>query len=205
MILRDGLKVVTDAYERVNLLNSFFSSSFSCSFSNDILPNSQGVTCAIEPLATINLSKSEVLHALKNLDPNKACGPDNLPGRLLKEAAELIAPSLCQLFNISLSLGHFPTIWKRANVAPIFKKDDPSLPSNYRPISLLCILSKVFERCVSYHCQHHLLQFICDFQHGFRKGRSTEESQLLEVYHDILDSLARGKEGSTRIFHKDPF
>ncbi|CAB4039899.1 Hypothetical predicted protein, partial [Paramuricea clavata] len=148
------------------------------------------VTCAIEPLATINLSESEVLHALKNLDPSKACGPDNIPGRLLKEAAEVIAPSLCRLFNMSLSLGHFPTTWKRANVTPIFKKDDPSLPSNYRPISLLCILSKVFERCVSYHCQHHLSQFIYDFQHGFRKGRSTE-SQLLEVYHDILDSLAR--------------
>jgi hypothetical protein len=94
---------------------------------------------------------------------------------------------------MSLSLGHFPTTWKRANVTPIFKKDDPSLPSSYRPISLLCILSKVFERCVSYHCQHHLSQFISDFQHDFRKGRSTE-SQLLEVYHDILDSLAPGKE-----------
>ena len=69
--------------------------------------------------------------------------PDGIPARILKELANEIAPSLCKLFNQSLSLGVVATKWKFANVTPVYKKDDPTLVCNYRPISLLCILSKV--------------------------------------------------------------
>ena len=88
----------------------------------------------------------------------------------------------------------FPAAWKRANITPIFKQEDPSLPSNYRPISLLCITSKIFERYVSVNrCYNHLSQFLSESQHGFLKGLSTE-TQLLETYHYILHSIANGKE-----------
>ena len=97
------------------------------------------------------------------------------------------------LFNLSLTLGVFPAAWKRANITPIFNQEDPSLLSNYRPISLLCITSKIFERCVFNHCYNHLSQFLSESQHGFVKGRSTE-TQLLGTYHYILHSLAKGKE-----------
>ena len=100
------------------------------------------------------------------------------------------------LFNLSLTLGVFPAAWKRANITPIFNQEDPSLPSNYRPISLLCITSKIFERCVFNHCYNHLSQFLSESQHGFVKDRSTE-TQLLETYtieNYILHSLAKGKE-----------
>ena len=130
--------------------------------------------------------------ALKNLDPKKACGPDGIPGMLLKTTAREIAPSPCRLFNMSLSLGSVPASWKRANVTPVFKKDNPSLAMNDRPISLLCTVSKVLERFVYNHCCPHLTPLLYHLQHGFLKGRSTV-TQLLEVYHDILDSLASGK------------
>ena len=52
-----------------------------------------------------------------------------IPNRLLKNVADEIAPSLCYVFNLSLSLGVFPTNWKFANIAPVFKTDDPTLPS----------------------------------------------------------------------------
>ena len=94
---------------------------------------------------------------------------------------------------MSLELGSVPGNWKMANITPVFKQDDSSLVQNYRPISLLCTVSKVLERCVFNHCYPHLIQFIYHLQHGFLKGRSTE-TQLLEVYHDILASLACGKE-----------
>ena len=105
----------------------------------------------------------------------------------------MITPSLTRLFNISLSLGVVPTKWKRANITPVFKKDDPTLSCNYRPISLLCVLSKVLERCVHGHSYHHLAPLMYKMQHGFMRGKSTT-TQLLEVYHNILENVAGGKE-----------
>ena len=107
--------------------------------------------------------------------------------------ANEIAPSLCRLFNQSLSLGVVPSKRKFANVSPVYKKEDPTLVCNYRPISLLCVLSKVMERCVFNHCYHHLSPCLYHLQHGFLRERSTV-TQLLEVYHNILNFVASGKE-----------
>ena len=86
-----------------------------------------------------------------------------------------------------------PANWKLANIAAVYKKDDLTLPCNYRPISLLSTISKVLERCVFNHCFQHLGPTFTHLQHGFLKGRSTT-TQLLEVYHHILDSVAGGTE-----------
>ena len=134
-ILRNDRKVVTNVYERANLLSTWFSSVFIPPLNNSP-PNVQPYNG--QSLANIHLTDCEVAQALENLDPNKACGPDNIPGRILKETARGIAPSLCRLFNLSLTLGVFPAAWKRANITPTFKQEDSSLPSNYRPISLYC-------------------------------------------------------------------
>ena len=91
----------------------------------------------------------EVMERLSELDTTKACGPDKIPARLLKECSEQIAPSLCSLFNHSLSIGQIPREWKSADVTPIHKKDSKEDAKNYRPISLLPIVSKVLERCVA--------------------------------------------------------
>jgi hypothetical protein len=97
--------------------------------------------------------------------------------------ANIIAPSLCHIYNLSLSQGVVPACWKLANVTPVFKKDDPTPASNYRPISLLSIISKTFDLSPRFY---HL-------QHGFLRGKSTV-TQLLHVYQEILDHLAGGKE-----------
>ena len=76
---------------------------------------------------------------------------------------------------------------------PCTQKDDPTLPDNYRPISLLCVLSKVFERCILNHCLPHLSDILSNMQYGFQRGRSTG-TQLLQVYHHNLSNLAQGKE-----------
>ena len=97
-------------------------------------------------LSSIQLSEIEVVGVLRNLNSRKASGPDNIPNRLLIELADVIAPSLCEIFNMSLDLGVVLLIWKMANITPVFKREDPTLAMNYRPISLLCTLSKVLER-----------------------------------------------------------
>ena len=85
---------------------------------------------------------------LEALDVTKATGPDKIPAKLLKETASVIAPSLCKLLNKSLSTGSFPQNWKEANVVPVFKKDEVECTENYRPSSLLSLVTKVLERCV---------------------------------------------------------
>ena len=155
--------------------------------------NTESTSSTSTQLTEIQLTISEVVKILKGLDPNKACGPDNIPGMLLVKTADAIAPSLCRLFNQSLSEGYVPLSWKRANITPVHKKDDPTLAMNYRPISLLCIISKVLERCIFNHCFPFFKSHIHNLQHGFIQGRSTV-TQLLTVYHDMLDTLASGQE-----------
>ena len=75
-------------------------------------------------LSSISLTVSEVELLLRGLNVNKAYGPDSLPTRILVECSSELAPSVCKLFNKSLSSGVLPELWKEALVIPIHKKDD---------------------------------------------------------------------------------
>ena len=134
-----------------------------------------------------------MIKVLADIDENKAHGPDNIPGRLLKGTAPEIASSVCRLFNLSLSLGKFPDQWKLASVCPVYKSDDPTLPKNYRPTYLLCIISRCLERCVFNHCYTLIWLQLYHLKHGFLRGRSTV-TQLVQVYHEVIQALAKGKE-----------
>ena len=90
---------------------------------------------------SINVTECEVFDQLQCLDTNKACGHDEVSAKMLKEAGSTIVPSLCKLINTSLAQCKFPVGWKKANIIPVHKKDDKSTVGNYRPISLLTILS----------------------------------------------------------------
>ena len=82
------------------------------------------------------------------LDANKASGPDGIHNTVIKNCAETIIRPLKIIFSRSLEEGIFPTIWKSANICPVYKKGDKQLVANYRPIALLSNLSKVLERLV---------------------------------------------------------
>jgi len=132
-----------------------------------------------------------VRDCLSIFDPSKATGPDGIPARILKECSEQISPSLCSLFNHSLRTGRFPSEWKSADVTPVHKKDLLEPAENYRPISLLPIVSKVMERCV---CNRlYVSQSITSLQHGFMRSRSCS-SQLLSVLHSIVEALDKNKQ-----------
>ena len=191
--VRDGQEFVTDRVAKANIMNCFFHSVLLPKENHTHHSNMELTSPSIIELSEIHLSELEIANVLKGLDPNKACGPDNIPGMLLIKTADVIAPSLCRLFNLSLSGGEVPLIWKQANITPVHKKDDPTVAFNYRPISLLCIVSKVMERCIFNHCFLFLKSRIYNYQHGFMQGRSTV-TQLLTVYHEILDNLASGIE-----------
>ena len=97
------------------------------------------------------------------------------------------------LFNKSLSLGKVPQEWKEANVVPIPKKGNIHEVSNYRPISLLSLVSKFLEQVVNIHVSEFVQSSPNNLQHGFRKRRSCI-TQLLGVFHDVGKALDSGKE-----------
>ena len=105
-------------------------------------------------------------------------GHDKLSNKLVKEIIQPIARPLTHIFNLSLSTGVVPDIFKLAKVIPIFKTGDKCNPNNYRPISLLPAFSKILEKIV----HKRLLKFLCKHniiypqQYGFLKGRSTEQA-----------------------------
>ena len=138
----------------------------------------------------IKVNIKGVLKLLKTIKSHKATRPDNIPGRLLKEATDELAPGLAHLFENSIDNGKIPLDWKSALVTPVFKKGNRSTKSNYLPISLTYIVYKIIlERIIHTSVISHfeLNNILTDSQHGFRKRRSCETQLIL-----IIDDLAIG-------------
>ena len=139
--------------------------------------------------------KCIVQSTLKSLSIGKAIGPDSISNRLLKELAVPLSEPLADLFNFSIRSGKDPKLWKEANISPIYKKDDPSIVSNYIPISLLNTLGKVLEKIVHKHvfnfCRDKSI--ISTLQSGFVPGDSTV-NQLTDIYNTFCKALNEGKE-----------
>ena len=132
---------------------------------------------------------SKVKKQLLGLDTTKATGPDDIPALVLKTAAPELATPLARLFQLCFDRGHMPAQWKCANVIPCYKKGDKHTPGNYRPISLLSIISKVMEKLISKKMWKHLdeHQLVSPQQFGFRAGHSTSDA-LTYVSQCLSDS-----------------
>ena len=112
-------------------------------------------------------SEDEIYELLKSLDVNKANGPDGISARMLKSTANAITPSLTKLLNCSIAHGRPPNSWKTALVVPIPKIPRAKNTSDFRPISLLSILSKVLEYHFRFLITDHLLNYyLCPIPNG---------------------------------------
>ena len=109
---------------------------------------------------------------------------------MLKNCSVSLAIPLCLLFNLSLRLHTYPSLWKLAHVTPIFKKGDKTVASNYRPISLISCVGKSFERILFKHVYNHLdgNSYIYKYQSEFLPGHSTVH-HLIESIHNTILSL----------------
>ena len=126
------------------------------------------------------ISLCTVNRLLKSINVNKATGPDNIPGRLLKIAADILSPLLTKIFNRSLSKGIYPSDWKMAKVLPVTINGEKCDRSNYRPICIISAVAKVFGKIVynqfySYLSNNNLLS---NYQSGFRATYRTVISLL---------------------------
>ena len=106
----------------------------------------------------------------------KAVGLDHIPARLLKYSADIVATPLAHIINTSLLTARIPSDWKSARVIPLFKKGKADEMDNYRPISILPVLSKVLERDVHFQLYNYLQQhkILSPYKCCFRKCHSTE-------------------------------
>ena len=141
------------------------------------------------PMPTITISTPGIQKLLANLKQHKATGPDLIPPTVLKELSYEISPILEIIFNISLQTGQVPNDWKEANIAPIFKKGDKHSPSNYRPVSLTCIIAKCMEHILVSNMMKHLElnNILHPLQHRFRKKYSCE-TQLLSLFQNLASN-----------------
>ena len=116
-------------------------------FEEEGLPNncSRSFSITDSSFCFLEISIENVSMTLRNLQANKSTGLDKIPAKILKLASGIIAPSLTFIFNLSLATGIYVDDWKRARVRPIYKSEDKRKCENYRPISVLPIISKVFE------------------------------------------------------------
>ena len=189
--------IYTDDFEKANLFNNYFQGQTVLDDSNAVPPELPEPSY-LTSLSSIAFDPQEVEEILRTLKTDKASGPDGLSNRILKELSHELSSPLCSLFNKSLSLGKFPSPYKDANVTPVHKKGDLSLVSNYRPISLLNSVAKLFEKLVFKYLYNHLQDnnMLSSLQSGFIPGDSTA-NQLAYLYHMFTEALDAGKEVRT--------
>ena len=123
----------TDDLDKANILNNYFSTVFTKEDTSNLPSIEDSTYPTIDPL---NLTVDCVSNLLHDLEVHKACGPDGISPRLLKETASNIAPMLTLIYQDALKQQRVPADWKKALVVPIFKKGVYTCPANYRPISL---------------------------------------------------------------------
>ena len=190
--LRSEGVLVSDSKGKANILNKQYCSVFSKNNSSAV--PSKGPSDA-PTLGNIVVSETGVLQLLKKLKPNKASGPDNISPRVLKELAEQLSKPLSELFQHSITTGDVPHQWKKATVAPVFKKGDRNSAANYRPVSLTAVCCKLCEHIIAKSIVEHLEKnnLLTDTQHGFRKKRSCE-SQLILFVDELARSMCEGNQ-----------
>ena len=190
-VLRKDGKDITNSVEKAEVLNQQYASVFTKENAN----STQSIGNHQFPMiSNLEIESQGIAKLLSNLDPKKANGPDQLPTRVLKEAATEIAPIIRLIFVKSLETGSVPKAWKNANVVPVYKgKGSKQEAANYRPISLTSVCCKILEHIIFKHIMNHCDSqgIIVDEQHGFR-SRWSCETQLITALEDIARKRNKG-------------
>ena len=144
-----------------------------------------------EKFSFSNVTEKQIETEINNLNPKKALGADDIPTKILKEFVDILKSPLHKLYNCSVENHEFPNNLKHALVTPLFKKDDNTDKSNYRPISVLPSISKIFERLMfkqlSTFIEIKISQYLC----GFRKGYNTQHA-LMKLFDKLNKNIDKG-------------
>lgn len=173
-----------------NAFNNFFQENFSPPLVQYNLSKISNV-CCIDNISSVHIAIDDMKKLLKSLDCSKGAGSDCIPPIFFAKTTQSLADPLCRIFNICFDIGYFPEVWKTANIVPIHKKGTKLLIDNYRPISILNVLSKVMERIVHNNIYPLIVSNVPSQQHGFIKGRSTNTNLGIFV-SDVFEGMNDG-------------
>lgn len=148
-------------------------------------------TIFLEPV-----DESEVINVINNLKNSTSSGADNYSTSLIKKISVYLAKPLCHIINLCFKDGSFPNILKISKIICLYKKGNPKSITNYRPISLLSVFSKIIEkilakRIISFLEENNILS---NSQHGFREKRST-----MSALYSILDFIYKQLDKNNKV------
>ena len=186
--LIEGSHFVSKFQQKSNIFNDYFAKQCKLLENTSTLPQMGKRTHLT--ISAIEITETQIVNIISSLNSKKAHGFDEISISMLQLCAGVVAKPLNIIFQNCLRTGIFPNNWKYANVQPVHKKNNRQLKTNYRPISLLPICGKIFEKIV-FDCLYHFLNnnnLISKNQSGFRPADSTI-NQLLSITTNIYESF----------------
>ena len=184
-----GSTVIRNPSTIAECFNSYFNSTFTRS--NYKLPAMEALPIPASQLSSIVVDSTDVFESLCNLNCDKAVGADGISPRVLKGCATALLEPLTYLFQLCINSSAIPEDWKIHKIKPLPKKGDLTKPSNYRPISLLSIVSKMLESIVYKKIIDFVGPKLNKNQFGFLAGHSCVQ-QLLRCFDEILENKDLG-------------
>ena len=136
------------------------------------------------------VSVDDVLKEINKLGNRKTIQNKDIPVKILKQNAGIFGSYICHFFNVCVDKGTFPSVLKHADITHVFKKGDRGSKENFRPVSILPVISKIFEKLLCNQITRFMDQFLSKYQCGFRKGFNAQHCLLamLEKWKKTIDT-----------------
>ena len=208
IFLQDGDKIVANSHCVSEIFNNYFSEvaseigiNESFTGANDairVYSNHPSIVKIEKNLPVrkdfdfARVNEEAVMKCLKNINPRKSTGYDNIPGKLVRVAHKELAAPIAKIINVSMTNNVFPDTLKCAEVSPVYKKNDVLNRENYRPVSVLTCISKVFENVLNDQLYDHIECMFDKLLSAFRKGYSCH-SLLIKLVDDWKVALDQRK------------
>ena len=194
-------QVVTSPARLANIMNNFFTGKVD-KIRKNLPPASDDPLRTLKHVMKDNNCKFKlavvypdtIKRIIQDLKNSKSCGMDDIDTYTIKLMGDDIVPAVTHIVNLSLKQAIFPSLYKMAKIIPLLKKDDPLEPKNYRPVAILCILSKIIERAI-------FIQIV-DFMnrnnlfhpnhHGFRAHHSTSTA-MIQMFDSWVQAVDKGE------------
>ena len=196
--LNNDNKLITDDITVANIFNEYFS-TVSDKLSRKIISSKNSHYDFLDSpnpnsFFLTPVTKDEVEKCISSMDVGKSSGPNSIPTNILKLTSKIISQPITTVINSSFSTGIFPDLFKTAKIIPVYKKGSKTEITNYRPISLLSNVSKIFEKVMHSRLYSFLDKFKClyDLQFGFRNKHSTSHT-LIDITETIRKALDTNK------------